>query len=136
MILALLRRLVASGIKDAEVFIVTPFVVVAQNLRRMLASSDILSRWTREPRKWVEARIGTVHTVQGREAEAVFFVLGAAAPSQGGARSWAGSKPNLVNVAVTRAKDCLYVVGNRSLWRSAGAFQQLDRALPEGFLPK
>jgi len=43
-----------------------------------------------------------VHTVQGREAEAVIFVLGAPASAQTGARGWAGGRPNLLNVAVTR----------------------------------
>ncbi|WP_245498053.1 hypothetical protein [Rhizobium ruizarguesonis] len=67
-----------------------------------------------------------MHTVQGREAEAVFFVLGAPDPAQRGARAWAGGKPNLLNVATTRAKEALYVIGNRELWKSAGVFQSLD----------
>lgn len=74
--------------------------------------------------------MGTVHTVQGREAEGVIFVLGAPDARQTGARGWAGGSPNLLNVAVTRAKECLYVVGNRSLWRAAGVFGELDRQLP------
>ena len=50
-------------------------------------------------------RVGTIHTVQGREAEAVIFVLGAPNADQTGARAWAGKEPNLLNVAVTRAKE-------------------------------
>jgi superfamily I DNA and/or RNA helicase len=72
----------------------------------------------------------TVHTVQGREAEAVIFVLGAPAPAQTRARGWAGGKPNLPNVAVTRAKEVLYVIGNRALWRDAGLVRELDGRLP------
>jgi superfamily I DNA and/or RNA helicase len=70
-------------------------------------------------------RVGTVHTVQGREAEAEILVLGAPAAQQTGARNWAGGRPNILNVAVTRTKEALYVVGNRSLWCSAGMFQTL-----------
>ena len=52
----------------------------------------------------------------------VFFVLGAPSPSQNGARAWAGGRPNIVNVAATRAKTTLYVIGNRANWRTAGNF--------------
>ncbi|MEO1675840.1 MAG: AAA domain-containing protein, partial [Pseudomonadota bacterium] len=86
--------------------------------------------WTEKPNNWIDEHVGTVHTVQGREAKIVFFVLGAQSPSQNGARNWAGGKPNLVNVAVTRAKSSLYVIGNRQLWRSAGVFSVLDKWLP------
>lgn len=79
---------------------------------------------------WLNERVGTVHTAQGREAEAVIIVLGAPNPSQTGARNWAGSRPNILNVAVTRAKEVVYVVGNRKLWREAGVFAELDRQLP------
>ena len=79
---------------------------------------------------WVEDHIGTVHTFQGKEAEAVIFLLGAPNPAQRGTRQWAGGTPNLLNVAVSRAKKVLYVVGNRDEWRNAGCFQDLDAALP------
>jgi superfamily I DNA and/or RNA helicase len=74
--------------------------------------------------------VGSVHTAQGREAEAVIIVLGAPNASQTGARNWAGGRPNVLNVAVTRAKEVIYVVGNRKLWREAGVFAELDRQVP------
>jgi superfamily I DNA and/or RNA helicase len=79
--------------------------------------------------QWLIERVGTVHTAQGREAEAVIIVLGAPNPSQHGARGWAGGRPNILNVAVTRAKDVVYVVGNRKLWREAGVFGDLNKFL-------
>jgi superfamily I DNA and/or RNA helicase len=91
-----------------------------------LRTSGLLDGWVENPYQWVRDRVGTVHTVQGREAEAVFFILGAPDVQQRGARGWAGSRPNLLNVAATRAKEALYVVGNRSLWKTAGVFQSLD----------
>jgi hypothetical protein len=123
-VLSLLKRLAEAEIVP-DLYIVTPFVVVADNLRR-LVRVVLPSSWTDDPWKWTSERIGTVHTVQGREAEAVIFVLGAPAPHQAGARGWAGGFPNLLNVAVTRAKERLYIVGNRSLWRDAGLFRELD----------
>lgn len=113
------------------IYIVTPFVVVQDNLRRLVRDSGVLAGWTDDPWQWTSERIGTVHTVQGREAEVVIFVLGAQSPSQTGARGWAGGRPNLLNVAVSRAKATLYVVGNRRLWREAGVFRELDERLPK-----
>ncbi|SHI39479.1 AAA domain-containing protein [Aureimonas altamirensis DSM 21988] len=117
-------------LRDKEIapdfYIVTPFVVVQDRMREMLRTSGLLDGWVENPFAWVYERVGTVHTVQGREAEAVFFLLGAPSAEQRGARCWAGGRPNLLNVAVTRAKESVYVIGNRSLWKSAGVFQSLD----------
>ncbi len=128
-LLEMLRRLrEAQCVPD--VYIVTPFVIVQDRIRELLRGSGILEGWVENPYLWTRDRVGTVHIVQGREAEAVFFVLGAPDPAQRGARGWAGGKPNLLNVATTRAKEALYVIGNRELWKSAGVFQILDVFLP------
>lgn len=44
--------------------------------------------------------IGTVHTFQGKQASAVFFVLDEDRMTLGSVE-WASRKPNLLNVAVT-----------------------------------
>lgn len=127
-----LLRAVAAADKSPDLFIITPFVIVAKRLRQLVSESGVLTHLgvDDEQGNWTSNRIGTVHTVQGREAEAVIFVLGAPSPAQTGARNWAGRRPNLLNVAVTRAKEALYVVGNRRLWREAGLFAALDERLP------
>ncbi len=124
-----LLRLLAEAQVEPDLYIVSPFVVVAQNLRALIREAEGLSGWIEDLRAWTAERVGTVHTVQGREAEAVLFVLGAPAAQQTGARNWAGGRPNLLNVAVTRAKERLYVVGNRTLWREAGLFRELEGRL-------
>lgn len=124
-LLALLRQLRDNGCVP-DFYIVTPFVVVQDRMREALRTSGLIDGWVENPYQWVRDRVGTVHTVQGREAEAVFFILGAPDVQQRGARGWAGGRPNLLNVAATRAKEALYVVGNRSLWKTAGVFQSLD----------
>lgn len=124
-VLALLHRLREAGVAP-DLYILTPFNIVAKNLRRIVRSSGILEGWVDvESYRWIAERIGTVHTAQGREAEAVILVLGAPFFKQKGARLWAGRTPNLLNVAITRAKEAFYVIGNKDLWRKAGVFQEL-----------
>jgi len=64
-----------------------------------------------------------VHTSQGKEADVVILVLGGD-PSRPGAKDWAASKPNLLNVAVSRAKKRLYVIGNAAEWKVRHFFKQ------------
>ncbi|MFZ6731177.1 hypothetical protein ACO0LG_04555 [Undibacterium sp. Ji42W] len=54
------------------------------------------------------------------------FVLGG---KTAGARSWAATKPNIINVAITRAKRRLYVVGNKRAWCTTAFGAALARAL-------
>jgi hypothetical protein len=127
-VLAMLRRLADAGAPaPLDLYIVSPFRVVAHRLRERLANNGLLSRWTDNASRWTRERIGTVHTVQGREADSVFFVLGAPLPSQGGARNWAAGSVNLLNVAATRAKENIYVIGNCSVWKDVGTFRHLSQ---------
>jgi superfamily I DNA and/or RNA helicase len=124
-LLEALRRLNAPP----DLYIITPFVIIQENLHSIVQKSGVLNAWTDDSRAWAYSRIGTVHTVQGREAEPVILVLGAPATHQTGARNWAGGRPNILNVAVTRAREALYVIGNRKLRREAGVFRALDARL-------
>jgi len=127
-VLQLFQKLNHSGLDELDLYLISPFRIVAQKLRALLVAKRVLTRWTTEPRQWVRDRIGTVYTVQGREADTVIAVLGAAEPERRGARAWAGEGVNQLNVAVTRAKENLYVVGNRFEWASAGNFAHLERS--------
>lgn len=124
-----LLQTIRDGGCAPDFYIVTPFVDVQNGLRNLLRDAQVLAGWVENPVDWVNNRVGTVHTAQGREAEAVIFVLGAPEPGQLGARQWAGKTPNLLNVAVTRAKEVLYVVGNAAAWKDCGVFQTLHARL-------
>jgi superfamily I DNA and/or RNA helicase len=70
--------------------------------------------------EWLKGRVGTVHTFQGKEEKLVIFVLGASQNT--GASNWAASKPNLLNVAVTRAKTRVYLIGCYQTWSGLDNF--------------
>lgn len=126
LVVSLFRRIAAAGVTDPDLFVISPFRIVAQELRRRLSRERYLFAALRtDARDWASDRIGTIHTVQGREAEAVILVLGAPRSSQNGARSWAAGTPNILNVAVSRAKQELYVVGSWGAWSGVGHARQL-----------
>ncbi len=64
--------------------------------------------------------IGTIHKMQGREKKVIILLLGG---SSNEAISWACSKPNLLNVAVTRAKERLYIIGDYDKWGNKQFFE-------------
>lgn len=115
---------------EHEIFFITPFRLCMQKLRERLGRAVAAHPGGPPHWQWCEENVGTIHTFQGREAEAVVLVLGAPSQRNLGARRWAGSSPNLLNVAVSRAKQRLYVVGSREAWRDAGIFRSLAGALP------
>ncbi|MBJ7310900.1 DEAD/DEAH box helicase [Rugamonas sp. CCM 8940] len=116
-------------VKAAKIFVISPFRKVKEACARQVRAAGI---------KGVEC--GTVHTFQGKEAEIVFLVLGTAAGKAGaGARAWALDRPNLLNVAITRAKCRLYVIGSVGSWGRLnhmavlhGELARLRRVLPSG----
>lgn len=73
-------------------------------------------------------KCGTIHTFQSKEADVVFIVLGSH-PEKEGTRKWASSKPNMLNVALTRAKKRCYVIGNKKLWSKQAYFDVMAKEL-------
>ncbi|MGQ5251317.1 DEAD/DEAH box helicase, partial [Xanthomonas arboricola] len=110
----LLKRLHGDGVEAKDISVITPFKAVQQNLKRMLPGEMVS---------------GTIHTMQGKEASVVIVVLGGNTAGSG-ARNWAVSEPNLLNVAATRAKRRLYVVGDRNDWKHRRLFCDVMDLLP------
>ena len=101
LVVTLLKKIASTGVTDPDLFIITPFRIVAQELRRRLErESRLLSALRVDAREWANNRVGTIHTVQGREADTVILVLGAPKTSQNEARAWAAGTPHILNVAV------------------------------------
>jgi superfamily I DNA and/or RNA helicase len=117
----LLDELVDLGVQPAAIRVVSPFRDVIRGAQRVVRQ---------RPRdRFAAIEVGTVHTVQGQESDVVVLVLGSN-PASEGARRWAAAKPNLLNVAVSRAKRRLYVIGDRRRWQDQRYFDVLATALP------
>ena len=100
----------ASG--PPEAYIISPFTAVKDEIKKILKAR--LTNMNISPKlvnDWLNNSVGTVHTFQGKEADIVYLVTGTDEKSDGAA-NWSCSKPNLLNVAVTRAKKEFYVIGD------------------------
>jgi hypothetical protein len=125
----LISMLLTDSNHPPSLFLITPFRAIAQKLRVILNDTMKKNGCSPEIRQEYRRSVGTVHTFQGREADIVIFVLGCD-QSTAGAALWAGATVNLINVAVTRAREYLYVIGDRHLWHNKGYFSDLEKMLP------
>lgn len=105
-------------------FVITPFRDIVVELRKL--ADQRLPPGARK-------QVGTVHTTQGKEADIVILVLGTAA-DQDGSREWASKTPNLLNVAVTRARRRLVVIGDHPHWSQNQNFRVLAQRETDGLL--
>lgn len=108
-------------IPDSEILAISPFKTVAEALEKATKHRP-------------ELKAGTIHVAQGRQADVVILVLGGA-KDRPGAKAWASHNPNLLNVAVSRAKRRLYVIGDHGLWKGMSHFDRAARDLPRRSAP-
>jgi molybdopterin-guanine dinucleotide biosynthesis protein/predicted nucleic acid-binding Zn-ribbon protein len=108
----LLDSLQQAGYDMNDILIISPFRHAANGIIRVAKKYKIDTA----------ARSGTVHRAQGKEASIVIVVLGGKTP---GARNWAVGTPTLFNVAISRAKRRLYLVGNHQHWTELQYFKSL-----------
>ena len=104
------------GKAHQEIFVISPFKSVADRCKQEFHTIDS------------KIQCGTIHTFQGKEADIVFLILGSD-PDKPGSRQWASSKPNMLNVALTRAKRRFYVIGSRKSWSGYSFFSVLAERL-------
>ena len=111
---AQVQKIRAGG--SGRIGIVTPFRGQANVIENFLSQAEIPQN---------DFTVGTAHAFQGQEFDCVVFSPVAAQGMSPGAVSWVGDPPNLLNVALTRARKRLYVVGDfnymRNISGNAGA---------------
>ncbi|MDZ4702152.1 MAG: DEAD/DEAH box helicase, partial [Rhodothermales bacterium] len=99
---------------DVSIGIVTPFRAQTDRLKSKVRDApwyDVADR---------RLRVGTSHTFQGDECDIVVFSPVVADGIRAGARDWAATTESLLNVAVTRARAALHIVGDRAACEEAG----------------
>jgi hypothetical protein len=134
-VVKLLTQAVEAEKALPNLYIISPFKSVSFELRDLLKQTKL--RWAKGLTgvdEWIKRSIGTVHTFQGKEADAVILVLGADEQSRGAA-AWASGKPNILNVAVTRAKYRFYIIGSKKLWAGLRYFSEASQWLRDEARP-
>lgn len=119
----LLQKYFSGQLSEKKsILVCTPFRTCAYQLRKTYGKYE---------GSWIKVeRVGTVHTLQGKQSDIVIFILGSKTGNKGfGARSWATAAPNLFNVAVSRAKETLIVVGNLQDWKAHSFVETVLRYL-------
>ncbi|MCL2102110.1 MAG: AAA domain-containing protein, partial [Fibromonadales bacterium] len=98
-----------------DLYIITPFTSVRRSLKQKLRPllKELLAEVdANDIDDWLKNNCGTIHTFQGKEANEVLLVLGCDAQQGMGAAHWVGQKPNIINVAVSRAKYRVGIIGS------------------------
>jgi superfamily I DNA and/or RNA helicase len=114
-----IARQCAQKYPEATIGIVTPFTAQAERINALIPT-ELRSR----------AVADTVHKFQGDEKDIMIYSLVVTDNSPNGKIRWIDYKvPNLVNVAVTRAKRLLVIVGNRNYIKTHSRL-----SLPLGYL--
>ncbi len=106
-----------------DLFVITPFTAVKDGLKQTIRQK-LKPLQISKLNEWINESVGTVHTFQGKEAEIVYFITGTDEQTEGAA-NWTCSKPNLLNVAVTRAKKEFYVVGDIKRFRHKNYYDKI-----------
>ncbi len=107
-----LQRLAADGeLDDASIGVVTPYRAQAEAIRERIARSspDLADRLT----------VASAHRFQGDERDVILFSPAVSQEMPGYHLAFA-AQPNLVNVAITRARRRLIVIGDREACLASG----------------
>ncbi len=108
--------------KLPSLYVISPFKTVSESFKKYLEGQkeelfckcDDIEISDDEFKSFCSNNIGTVHTFQGKEADEVVFMLGCDEMALGAVK-WVNS--HIVNVAASRAKRRLYIIGDENVWK-------------------
>jgi very-short-patch-repair endonuclease len=103
--------------------IVTPFRQQANRIRDMLYESDIVLYDALVASK---THIDTAHGFQGDERDVIILSICAGPEMPNGSKGFLRENPNLFNVAASRARAVLHIVGNRA-WAIRSKIRHIER---------
>jgi len=101
-VLELVAKLKQGDSRSLSLGVVTPFSAHKDYLRNGIESLGLAS----------EVLVDTANGFQGDERDVMIFSPVVSKGIQDSASRWVESPPNLINVAITRAKEALFVVGD------------------------
>ncbi|WP_148359077.1 DEAD/DEAH box helicase [Peribacillus simplex] len=110
----------------ANVFVITPFTAIRREVKKEVEAA-LKPYKIPKLKEWIKKSIGTVHTFQGKEADIVYFIAGTDLDTDGAA-NWSCAKPNLLNVAATRAKEEFYVIGDLERFSRKNYYNEIVRS--------
>ena len=123
-----------ANMDHPDIYVISPFREIVAQIQQLAIEDKALGALFKQKfsaipfLEWLRQATGTVHTFQGKQASAVFLILGGDKTTSG-ALEWASRKPNLLNVAVTRAKSRFYIIGDYTLWRTRSYFEVAAKKL-------
>lgn len=97
---------------ESEIGVISPFRIQADRLQ-----SKLKSQW----QEFDKQSVGTVHTFQGGEKKVIILSTRICQPTDQGI-NFINNRPNLLNVAVSRAKELFILVGNLDSLAAAGGY--------------
>ena len=106
-----------------NLYIISPFTQVVNGIRNELLQyakshpDSALSTKSKALGPWLSSNIGTVNKFQGKEADEVIFLLGCNLKQKDSYAVKRFVNSNIVNVAATRAKYRLYIIGDQRVWK-------------------
>lgn len=106
-----IKHLVVDNNYLGTVGVVTPFRKQADRIKELIESNSELNKYLSTNNDFL---VDTVHKFQGDEKDIIFFSPVISEGTSQGAISFLNNTGNLFNVAITRAKSVLVVVGDQN----------------------
>ena len=105
-VVALVKELRSGDSRGLSLGVVTPFAAQKDFLRQQIDALQLAS----------EVVVDTAFGFQGDERDVMIFSPVVARGITPAASRWVETPPNLINVAITRAKEALFLVGDVDYW--------------------